>query len=95
MFTDYLGRHPIVGAAENKTENSKSGQLEAEAEEDFARYQTHGPFDFIQTNGSIKKLTKRNNPRQKIDKSQNGTHEREQNKNVHSLEALKSSNGVI
>ena len=40
--------------------------------------QIYGLFDFIQTNGSIKRFTERTKPRQQIDQSQHGTRKREQ-----------------
>ena len=54
--------------------------------------QINGLFDFIQTNGIIKEFTERNKRGQKIDQSQHGTHKREQNEKIHSLEASTSSN---
>ena len=56
--------------------------------------QLHGLFDFIQTNGSIKRFTERTKPRQKIDQSQHDIRKREQNKQNHSLEASLPLNGV-
>ena len=56
-LTDYLSRHSIVNTAENKTENDASGQTETESEEEFVINQIHGLFDFIQTNGNIKRFT--------------------------------------
>ena len=53
-LTDYLSRHPIVNTGENAAENNFSCENEAESEEEFVINQTHGLFDFIQTNGSIK-----------------------------------------
>ena len=79
-LTDYLGRHPIVNTGENATKNKLSGQNEAESEEEFVINQIHGLFDFIQTNGSIKRFTERTKTKQKTDQSQRGTCKREQNK---------------
>ena len=56
--------------------------------------QIHGLFDFIQTNGSIKRFTQRTKSRQKSNQSQHDTRKREQNKQSHSLEASLQSNGV-
>ena len=64
-LTGYLTRHPIVNTAENETENYKSGQTETESGEEFVIKKIHGLFDFIQTNGSIKRFTERTKPRQK------------------------------
>ena len=69
-LTDYLSRHPIVNTDESAAEKNISGQNEAESEEEFVINQKHGLFDFIQTNGSIKRFTERTKPRQKIDQSQ-------------------------
>ena len=91
---DYLSRHPIVNTAENETENEVNGQTETKSEEEFVINQTHSLFDFIQTNGSIKKFTERTTPRQKIDQSQHDIRKREQNKQIHSLEASLPLKGV-
>ena len=93
-MTDYLSRHPIVNTAENETENDVSCQTKTKSEEEFMINQTHGLFDFIQTNGSIKRFTERIKARQKIDQSQHGINMREQNKLNHSLEASLALNGV-
>ena len=93
-FTDYLSRHPIVNTGENAAENNFSGQNEAESAEEFVINQIHGLFDFIQTNGSIKRFPERTKPKQKIDQSQRGTCKREQNKQIHSLEASILLKGV-
>ena len=66
-LTDYLSRHPIVNTGENATENNFSGQNEAKSKEEFVINQIHGFFDFIQTNGSIKRFTERTKTRQKTD----------------------------
>ena len=92
-LTDYISRHPIVNTAENETENDGSGQTETESEE-FVINQIHGLFDFIQTNGSIKRFTERTKPRQKSDQSHHDIRKREQNKQNHSLEASLSLNRV-
>ena len=92
-LTDYISRHPIVNTAENETENDGSGQTEKESEE-FVINQIHGLFDFIQTNGSIKRFTERTKPRQKSDQSHHDIRKREQNKQNHSLEASLSLNRV-
>ena len=90
-----MSRHPIVNTAENETENYVSRQTETESEEEFVINQIHGGlFDFIQTNGSMKKFTERTKSRQKIDHSQHGTRKREQNKQNHLLEASLPLNGV-
>ena len=68
-LTDYLSRHPIVNTGENAAENNFSGQNEAESEEEFVINQIHGLFDFIQTNGSIKRFKERTKPKQKTDQS--------------------------
>ena len=93
-LTVYLTRHPIVNTAENETENYKSGQTETESGEEFVINKIHGLFDFIQTNGSIKRFTERTKPRQKIDQSQHDKRKREQNKQNHSLEASPPLNGA-
>ena len=93
-LTDYLSRHPIVNTGENAAENNFSGQNEAESEVEFVTNQIHGLFDFIQTNGSIKRFAERTKPKQKIDRSQRGTCKNEQNKQTHSLEASIPLNGV-
>ena len=56
-LTDYLIRHPIVNTAKNETENDVSGQTETESEEKFVINLIHGLFDFIPTNGSIKRFS--------------------------------------
>ena len=93
-LTDYLSRHPIVNTGENATENSLSGQNEAESEEEFVINQIHGLFDFIQTNLSIKRFTKRTKIETKTDQSQRGTYKREQNKQTHLLKTSIPLNGV-
>ena len=93
-LTDYLSRHPIVNTAENETENYLSGQTETESEEEFVINQIHGLFDFIRTNGSIKKFTERTKPRQQIDQSHHVIRKREQNRQNHLLEASLPLNGV-
>ena len=79
---------------ENAAENNFSSQNEAESEEEFVINQIHGFFDFMQTNGSIKRFAERTKQKQKIDQSQRGTCKREQNKQTHSLEASIPMNGV-
>ena len=54
----------------------------------------HRLFDFIQTNGSIKRFGERTKPKQKTDQSQDDICKREQNKQNHSLEASQPLNGV-
>ena len=93
-MTDYLSRHPIVNTDESAAENNLSGQNEAESEEEFVINQVHGLFDFIQTNGSIKRFTERTKPRQKIDQSQHGMCKREQNRQTHLLKTSIPLNGV-
>ena len=93
-LTDYLSRHQIVNAGENAAENNFSGQNEAESEEEFVINQIHGLFGFIQTNGSIKRFTERNKPKQKTDQSQRGTCKREQNKQTNLLKTSIPLNGV-
>ena len=93
-LTDYLSRHPIVNTDENATENNFSGQNEAETEEEFVINQIHGLFDFIQTNGSIKRFTERTKTKQKTDQSQRGTCKHEQNKQTHLLKTSIPLNGV-
>ena len=93
-LTDYLSRNPIVNTAENETENYISGQTETESEGEFVINQIHGLFNFIQTNGSIKRFAERTKPRQKTDQSQHDIRKREQNKENHSLEASPSLNGI-
>ena len=93
-LTDYLSRHPTVNTGENTTENNFSGQNETEYEEEFVINQIHGLFDFIQTNGSIKRFAERTKPKQKIDQSQRSTCKREQTKQTHSLEVSIPLNGV-
>ena len=92
-LTDYLSRHPIVNTADNETENDVSGQTETESEEKFVINQIHSLFNFIQTNGSIRRFTERTKPRQKIDQSQHDIRKRKQNKQNHSLEASLPLNG--
>ena len=93
-LTDYLSRHPIVNTDENAAENSFSGQNETEFEGEFVINQIHGLFDFIQTNGIIKRFAERTKPKQKTDQSQRGTCKREQNRQTHSLEASIPLNGA-
>ena len=93
-LTDYLNRHPIVNTGENAAENNLSGQNEAESEKEFVINQIHGLFDFIQTNGSIKRFTEQTKPKQKTDQSQLGTCKREQNKQTHSLKTSIPLNDV-
>ena len=93
-LTDYLSRHPIVNTNENAAENKYSGRNETESEEEFVINQIHGLFDFIQTNGSIKRFAERTKPEQKIDQSQRGTCKREQNRQTHLLEASIPLNSV-
>ena len=94
LLTDYLSRHPIVNTSENAAENNFSDPNEAESEEEFVINQIHGLFDFIQTNGSIKRFAERTKPKQKIDQSQRRTCKREQNKQTQSLQASMPLNGV-
>ena len=93
-LTDYLSRHPTVNTDENAAANNLSGQNEAESEEEFVINQVHGLFDFIQTNGSIKRFTERTKPRQKTDQSQHGMRKREQNRQTHLLKTSIPLNGV-
>ena len=79
-LTNYLSRHPIVNTAENETDYDISGQTETESEEEFVINQIHGLFNFIQTNGSIKRFADRTKPRQKTDQSQHDIRKREQNR---------------
>ena len=64
-LTDYLSRHQIVNTGANAAENNFSGQNETESEEEFVINQIHGLFDFIQTNGSIKRFTERTKSKKK------------------------------
>ena len=93
-LTDYLSRHPIVNTGENATENNLSGQNEVKSEEEFVINQIHGLFDFIQTNGSIKRFTERTKTNQNTDQSQRGTCKREQDKQTHLLKTSIPLNGV-
>ena len=93
-LTEYLSRHPIVNTGENAAGNNFSCQNEAESEEEFVINQIHGLFDFIQTNGSIKRFTERTKPKQKTDQPQRGTCKREQNKQTHLLKTSIPLNGV-
>ena len=93
-LTDYLSRHPIVNTDESAAENNLNGQNETESEEEFVINQIHGLFDFIQTNGSIKRFTERTKPRQIIDQSQHGICKREQNRQTHLLKTSIPLNGV-
>ena len=71
-----------------------AGKNEAESEEEFVINQIHGLFDFIQTNGSIKRFTERTKARQKTDQSQHGTYKCEQNEQTHLLKTSIPLNGV-
>ena len=93
-LTDYLSRHPIVNTGENAAGNNFSCQNVAESEEEFVINQIHGLFDFIQTNGSIKRFTERTKQKQKTDQPQRGTCKREQNKQTHLLKTSIPLNSV-